>query len=178
MKWYLSLVAILLFGTIGYQATEVNRWAPSLDALSHTILVRAAAQLGYAPSGGRISFSRPLLLDGRTISCGIGLQDCVSRFQDLREGEPLEAAIVYVANGHGGFWLAMSIRRSNGDNFNNSPQQIVDASKSAARGNIVITALAFVFFLLVFPACSSKRFRQAWWTMVDPVRNEKSAALG
>jgi hypothetical protein len=176
MKWYLSFVVTLLLGTIGYQVVEMMRWTPSLDALSHTTSVTALAQLGYTPHGGRISSSRPLLLDGRTISCGIGLQDCVSRFRGLRDGEPLDATLVYVPKGHDGFWLAMWMRRANGDNFSNSPQQIVDAWKSTARGNILLTALAVVLFLLVYPACTSERFRQAWWAMVEPVRSQESAA--
>jgi hypothetical protein len=164
---YQSLVAIFLVGTIGYQVSEMMRWTPSIDALSHTTCVRALAQSGYSPPGGRISSPRPLLLDGRILSCGTGLQDCVSRFQGLRDGEPFDAALVHVPDGNGGIWLAMTMRRSNGDNFSNSPQQVVDGWRSNARGNIIITAQAFVLFLFVFPACASERFRRAWWAMIE-----------
>ena len=168
MKAYLWLVATLLVGAIGYQGVAMLRWTPSIEALSRSTSVRAPAQFGYLPSGGHGTGDRPLLLDGRLVSCGPGLQDCVSRFHDLRDGEMLDADLVHLPDGRGGVWLAMSMRRANGDSFANSPQQVVDAWASHARSNIVISVMAGVFFLLVFPACASERFRQAWWATISP----------
>ena len=168
MKGYLWLVATLLVAVTGYQGFAMMRWTPSIEALSRTTSVRAPAQFGYRPSGGHGTGDRPLRLDGRLVSCGPGLQDCVSRFHDLRDGEMLDADLVHLPDGRGGLWLAMSLRRANGDAFANSPRQIVDAWASRARSNIVISVLAGVFFLLVLPACASARFRQAWWTATSP----------
>lgn len=170
MKWYLSLVALVLVGAIGYQVVAMLRWTPSIEALAHPTSVRAAAQFGYLLRGGRSTGDRPLLLDGRIISCGPGLQDCVSRFHGLRDGEMLDADLVHLPAGRDGLWLAMSMRRANGDSFANSPQHVVDAWASHARSNIVITVLTVVFFLLVFPASASGRFRRAWWAMMGPAK--------
>ena len=62
-----------------------------------------------------------------------------------------------------------------GVSFTNSPQSVVDAWESNERGQIVVTALAIIFCLLIFPACVSSGFRRAWWAMLDS--GDRSAEL-
>jgi hypothetical protein len=176
MKWYLSLIGMLFLGVLGYQLFALVRWTPSMATLGQTISVSAPAQLGVQRPQGRVHFGRSLSLQGNVIFCGIGSEDCEWRFPNLRDGESLDAKLVHLPNGRGGLWLAMAIRRANGDSFSNSPQHIVDAWKRLARTNMSMTAIAIFLFLIVLPACVSERFRQAW-AMIGPDRNQESEAL-
>ena len=170
MKWYLSLVAALFAGTLGCQVFEMMRWTPSVETLSQTTRVTALAQMGVPTSGGRVHYGRSLKLDGHDVVCDVPHVDsCERRFRDMRDGEKITADLVRVPTGGGGFWLAMGMRRENGDMYRNAPEKTVDAWRSDARGMMLITAGSIVFFLLIFPACASARFRQAWWATIDPV---------
>ena len=169
MKWYLALVALLVAAVLGYQVVEMERWTPSAETLSHTFRVSARAQLGVLHSGGRITGHRALLLQGHEITCDIGVNPCDTIFQGLREDEPIVATLVDVPDGRDGRWLAMEmVRTSNGQSFGNSPEHIVRAWKSHARSMMLISVIALIYFLLVFPAMASKRFRAAWWATLAP----------
>jgi hypothetical protein len=77
--------------------------------------------------------------------------------------------MIHLPNGYP-VWLAMRMRKSNGESFSNNPKQIIDDWKSEARGLTMIDELALVIFLVALPAAASIRFRQSLVATFAPAK--------
>lgn len=159
MKWYLSLVVLVLVGVFIYQVQLMKKLEPSSESLGRAFPVNGTMHYKYLGKMG----DEPQL-DGRPMYCSAnflgGKSECRSLVSSLNEGASVTASVVAMPTRAGVIWLAMELRTPAGDYYHASPEDVVREWRRQSHRALWQTPLLLFAALGIIPWAMSLKFKK------------------